>query len=104
MNLLGTNKKILWVIKKYVKVGETELPTLYYQEYTGSTLMKVTDYQNLKNTLKIGNLTPTSKLFFSKTSKVPRIKLQNTELQRCIKIEKADFVVIPDTLNFHLDL
>ena len=103
MNLLGTNKKILYVARKYVKVGEMELPILHYPEYTGFALMKVTDYHNLKNTLKIGNLTPTSKLFFSKTSKVPRIKLQNTELQRCIKIEKADFVVIPDTLNFNLD-
>lgn len=103
MNLLGTNKKILWVVKKYVKVGETELPVLHYQEYTGSALMKSDDYYNLKKTLKMGKLTPTSKLFFSKTSKVPRIKLQNTELQRCIKVDKADFVVIPDDLNFKCD-
>lgn len=103
MNLLGTNKKIIWVARKYVTSGGIEHPELHYPDYTGSALMKMDDYYNLKNALKIGKLTPTSKLFFSKTSKVPRIKLQNTELQRCIKVDKADLIVIPDNLNFKCD-
>ena len=53
-----------------------------------------TDFSNkLKNTQKTV-LKAGSVLLFSKTSKFPRFKLKSTTFKRCIKIDKADCVVI----------
>ena len=35
-----------------------------------------------------------SKLFFTKSSNFPRFKLSDTTFSKCIKLEKADYVVI----------
>lgn len=53
-----------------------------------------TDFCNkLKNTQKT-ELKDGSVLLFSKTSKFPRFKLEGTTFKRCIKMDKADCVVI----------
>lgn len=38
---------------------------------------------------------PNSKLFFSKYSKFPRLKLQNTKFKRVIKENSADYIITP---------
>ena len=42
----------------------------------------------------ISTLTPNAVLYFSTTSEFPRFKLSDTGYKRCIKIEKADFIVM----------
>lgn len=49
-----------------------------------------------------GTLQPKQTLFFGKTSEFPRFKLSESDFKRCIKIEKADIVVIGD-LDFSQD-
>ena len=49
-----------------------------------------------------GSLQAKQTLFFGKTSKFPRFKLSESDFKRCIKIEKADTVVVGD-LDFTQD-
>lgn len=70
----------------------------YLWDKKGSDLIvnsiSYTDFRNkLKNTQKT-ELKDGSVLLFSKTSKFPRFKLEGTTFKRCIKIDKADCVVI----------
>lgn len=70
----------------------------YLWEKKGSDLIvnpiSYTDFSNkLKNTQKTV-LKAGSVLLFSKTSKFPRFKLESTTFKRCIKIDKAECVVI----------
>lgn len=70
----------------------------YLWDKKGSDLIvnpiSYTDFRNkLKNTQKT-ELKDGSVLLFSKTSKFPRFKLEGTTFKRCIKVDKADCVVI----------
>lgn len=48
----------------------------------------------LKNDLQtVKSIPDKSKLYFDKSSKFPRFKLEQTEYKRCIKINKADYIV-----------
>ena len=51
---------------------------------------------SVKNKLKTlaSVLTPNSTLYFSASSEFPRFKLSDTGYKRCIKIDKADFIVM----------
>lgn len=48
-------------------------------------------------TKAMAKLTRPSTLYFTKTSKFPRFKLQGTDFKRCIKDENADFIVVSDS-------
>ena len=50
--------------------------------------------------IEYSELTKDATLYFSKSSNFPRLKLENTGFKRCIKLDKADFVVInPSSLT-----
>lgn len=49
---------------------------------------------NAKLKTLISTLTPNATLYFSASSEFPRFKLADTGYKRCIKIEKADFIVM----------
>lgn len=54
------------------------------------------DYENkLQNVLNKSNINLKSTLYFDKGSSFPRLKLDGTDFKRCIKIDKADCIVIP---------
>ena len=40
-----------------------------------------------------------SVLYFDKSSEFPRLKLQNTKFKRCIKLDKADYIVVNKSNN-----
>lgn len=55
------------------------------------------DFKNkLKNIVDKSNINLKSTLFFDKGSTFPRLKLDGTDFKRCIKLNKADYVVIPN--------
>lgn len=73
--------------------------------YRGSTYtIFLKSAADLAKTVKAskGNLQPKQTLYFGKTSEFPRFKLSESDFKRCIKIEKADIVVIGD-LEFNQD-
>lgn len=49
---------------------------------------------NAKLKTLVSTLTPNATLYFSASSEFPRFKLADTGYKRCIKIEKADFIVM----------
>ena len=57
--------------------------------------------QEVLDKIKENLITDTSKinlsatLFFDKSSTFPRFKLQETDFTRCVKLDKADYIVIP---------
>lgn len=54
------------------------------------------DYKNkLKNVVDKNAVNLQSTLYFDKGSTFPRLKLDGTDFKRCIKIDKADYIVIP---------
>jgi hypothetical protein len=55
----------------------------------------ISDLQKyLKNDIStVKSIPDKSKLYFDKSSKFPRFKLEQTEYKRCIKIDKADYIV-----------
>lgn len=72
-------------------------PVTYRQDYGiyGHNKQEVLDKikENLiTDTSKI-NLSAT--LYFDKSSTFPRFKLQETDFTRCVKLDKADYIVIP---------
>ena len=49
---------------------------------------------NAKLKTLVSTLTPNATLYFSASSEFPRFKLTDTGYKRCIKIDKADFIVM----------
>lgn len=41
-------------------------------------------------------------LYFDKSCTFPRYKLQDTDFKRCVKLDKADYIIIPDITKFRL--
>ena len=58
-------------------------------------------HQEVLDKIKENLITDTSKinlsatLYFDKSSTFPRFKLQETDFTRCVKLDKADYIVIP---------
>ena len=48
---------------------------------------------------RVTTLPEDSVLYFDKSSEFPRMKLQNTKFKRCIKLDKADYIVIGKSNN-----
>jgi len=48
---------------------------------------------------QFGVLTDSATLYFDKSATFPRYKLEGTEYKRCIKVDKADFIVVDKTIK-----
>lgn len=58
------------------------------------------DYDNkLQNSIDKTNVNLKSTLYFDKGSSFPRLKLDGTDFKRCIKLDKADYIVIPKIIT-----
>lgn len=74
--------------------------TSYGNEYiTKGTLQKVSDNIN-QNLIKKEDVNLSSTLYFDKSCTFPRYKLEGTNFKRCIKIDKADYIIIPKNFKY----
>ena len=48
---------------------------------------------------QFGTLTDSATLYFDKSATFPRYKLEGTEYKRCIKVEKADFIIVDKSIK-----
>ena len=48
---------------------------------------------------QFGVLTDSATLYFDKSATFPRYKLEGTEYKRCIKVDKADFIIVDKTIK-----
>ena len=84
--ILGVNKQIFQLKRNGDGTYGTELVNKKWIEKSY--------YKYLLGTIQYSELKPNSTLYFSKSSSFPRLKLENSCFKRCIKIAKADFVVV----------
>lgn len=66
---------------------------------TKGTLQKVSDNVN-QNLIKKEDVNLSSTLYFDKSCTFPRYKLEGTNFKRCIKIDKADYIIIPKNFKY----
>lgn len=90
-------------LSKYTSVDFNDLNQVLgqcstYLDYKDYCIMgfEPDDYKNkLKNVVDKNTVNLQSTLYFDKGSSFPRLKLDGTDFKRCIKIDKADYIVIP---------
>lgn len=75
-----------------------------WESYSYANLSLETVYEKLKSLLITNPLSinHSATLYFDKSCTFPRYKLQDTDFKRCIKLDKADYIVIPDIRKFRL--
>ena len=83
--MIGCNKPVYWI---------RESNTGYYLVNFAENFIEKKYYDELIKKIEYSELTKDATLYFSKSSNFPRLKLENTGFKRCIKLDKADFVVI----------
>ena len=89
--MTGCNKPVYWI---------RESDTGYYLADFSGNFIEKKYYDELIKKIEYSKLTKDATLYFSKSSNFPRLKLENTGFKRCIKLDKADFVVInPSSLT-----
>lgn len=84
--ILGVNKQIFQLRRN----GDGT----YCTELVNKKWIEKSYYKYLLGTIQYSELKPNSTLYFSKSSNFPRLKLENSCFKRCIKIAKADYVVV----------
>lgn len=90
MTLIGNNKPI-----KAARFDKSTSSIYIVDFQHDENYIKSSDLKNITTNTKFEiNIPTNSTLYFTKSSKIPRVQLQNTELKRCIKKEKADYLVI----------
>ena len=82
-------------IEDSAALGNVWVPMNQWRENSNEVmfLMDKTKVNNLVKSCRV-TLQPKQTLFFGKTSEFPRFKLSESDFKRCIKIEKADAVVV----------
>lgn len=89
---------VLGISKEVVELRRSE--TGYSLEPMKVKWIEKTYYKYLVSQIQYVDLKPHTTLYFSKSSNFPRVKLENSCFKRCIKVDKADYVVInPDSLT-----
>lgn len=70
--------------------------------YSNLSLKDVNDKLNSLLITDLSSINRSATLYFDKSCTFPRYKLQDTDFKRCIKLDKADYVIIPDLKKFRL--
>lgn len=85
------------------KIEQNGFLESFYPPY-GSTYFCKGDFKNISNIInnnliKKEDVNLSSTLYFDKACTFPRYKLEGTNFKRCIKVDKADYIVIPKSYN-----
>ena len=95
------NGKPVYEFSEYANIDEwSSLQYCWHQGWVYNQSNKVFEFskEDIVNKIKSVMAQPKSGdvLYFGKSSKVPRFKLGSSDFKRCIKLEKADKVVVSD--------
>lgn len=85
------------------KIEQNGFLESFYPFYSNTYFCKG-DFKNISNIInnnliKKENVNQSSTLYFDKACTFPRYKLEGTNFKRCIKVDKADYIVIPKSYN-----
>lgn len=107
MQIVGITKPIKTVRLTYRDPNSWRTSNRDYiiQECDGLYGINETDVIELTSTPRkfkpeqFGTLTDSATLYFDKSATFPRYKLEGTEYKRCIKVEKADFIIVDKSIK-----
>lgn len=107
MQIVGITKPIKTVRLTYRDQNSWRSVNRDYiiQECDGLYGINETDIIELTSTPRkfkpeqFGVLTDSATLYFDKSATFPRYKLEGTEYKRCIKVEKADFIIVDKSIK-----
>lgn len=107
MQIVGITKPIKTVRLTYRDQNSWRTGNRDYiiQECDGLCGINKTDVVELTSTPRkfkpeqFGVLTDSATLYFDKSATFPRYKLEGTEYKRCIKVEKADFIIVDKSIK-----
>lgn len=107
MQIVGITKPIKTVRLTYRDPNSWRSASRDYiiQECDGLYGINETDVIELTSTPRkfkpeqFGVLTDSATLYFDKSATFPRYKLEGTEYKRCIKVEKADFIIVDKSIK-----
>lgn len=103
---IETDKCVQYLVSRYCLSQTTSLVDIIRQHqinlayrkiyfvfgYTASDLNQKIADNLITDTSKINQ---SASLYFDKNCAFPRFKLQDTDFKRCVKVDKADYIVIP---------
>lgn len=105
-NWKNTDKKCYWYSSSahyYAKVYNNSNYTIF-SDYSWNLnkqyIYPKADLSNIEDTYKVTTLNPDSRLYFDQGSGFPRFKLGLTSQKRCIKQEKADYIVVSGSSDY----
>ena len=107
MQIVGITKPIKTVRLTYRDQNSWRTVSRDYviQECDGLYGINQTDIIELTSTPRkfkpeqFGILTDSATLYFDKSATFPRYKLEGTEYKRCIKVDKADFIIVDKSIK-----
>lgn len=70
--------------------------------YPNVSFKDVNDKLNSLLITGLSSINRSATLYFDKSCTFPRYKLQGTDFKRCVKLDKADYIIIPDITKFRL--
>lgn len=70
--------------------------------YSNLSLKDVNDKLNSLIITDPSSINRSATLYFDKSCTFPRYKLQGTDFKRCVKLDKADYIIISDIKKFRL--
>ena len=103
MQIIGVTKpiKMFRIISKWQSSGYA-YEYAETKEISGINPNDIIELTTTPRKLKkewFGELTDEATLFFDKSATFPRYKLEGTKYKRCIKLEKADFIIVDKNMT-----
>lgn len=99
MKIFGHNKPIIpfeveqerWMVYKNITLKPDKKYVGYFKK---GDILELTRQRRLWKEDQLGTLTNTGVLYFHPSAKFPRYKLKDSDYTRCIKVNRADFIVV----------
>lgn len=82
----------VWNWSRLQQAGEGYERALWRHSSRGQAFLGTVDKKYLEK--RVTTIPEDSTLYFDKSSEFPRMKLQNTKFKRCVKLDKADYIVV----------
>ena len=98
------NNKPVFSLKYYAKIEDAAVLTNIWEPFNdyGYRLMRFETPKQINDKIKslIVPIQDNQTLYFGKSSDFPRFKLSESTLKRCIKLDKADIVIIKNDFSY----
>lgn len=99
MKIHGYDKEIVQLRFRYNSKGSYDILEVKNYYFSQDTIIELTNTKRTLNKTPISSIPDNGVLYFDKSCTFPRYKLEGTDYTRCIKIEKADYIIISKNIE-----